>query len=93
LKAKLVTELRAAVETKDATCSICVVESLTRNEGMPLPAVSHLPLDGRLVRLQLVEVRPDLPVRAGPLRGVWHPGPQPALAKTFAPGAPWKTAA
>jgi len=37
LNAKLVPELRAAVETKDATCPICFAESFMRNEGIPLP--------------------------------------------------------
>ena len=43
---------------------------LHAERGHAVAAVSHLPLDGRLVQLQLVEVRPDLPVRAGRLERV-----------------------
>src|SRR3954468_17209346 len=39
----------------------------------PVAAVSHLPLDARLVRLQLVEVRPDLTLGARRLERVAGP--------------------
>ena len=84
LKAKLVPELRAAVETKAATWSIWFAESFWRNEGMPLPPLRTCRSTVDWSGFSSSRLGPTCPF-APAASSVWQP-PQPAVAKTFAPG-------
>jgi hypothetical protein len=84
LKAKLAPELRAASETNDATCAICVPESFVRKEGIPLPPFRTCRSTVDWSGFSSSRFGPTWPFEPAAL-SVWQP-PQPALANTFAPG-------
>src|SRR3954454_8038169 len=84
LKAKLVPELRADDETNDATCAIWLDESLLRKEAMPWPPLRTCRSTVDWSGFSSSRFGPTWPFESAAL-SVWQP-PQPALAKTFAPG-------